>query len=121
MMNEKTHKVKDILSATLIDYRLNSEGSYWERETSKFVSQPYPPFLYFPLGDHFEQQSFVGFRLARYRAGFRMDFDATSPEQLADAVAAHMGRPVSYGPVPVDGAKKAASMIADLLQKRALA
>jgi len=75
------------------------------------------PFLYFPLKEHFEQQECVALRLSRHRAGVRMDFHRTTPQQLAEAVAANIGRPVSYEPVPTDGAKKAAAMIGELLQK----
>jgi pimeloyl-ACP methyl ester carboxylesterase/UDP:flavonoid glycosyltransferase YjiC (YdhE family) len=77
------------------------------------------PFLYFPLKDHFEQQQFVDFRLKRYKAGVRMDFDRTSPSQLAEAIVANIGAPVNYRPVNTDGAKKAASMIIELLSARA--
>src|SRR5262249_53129138 len=43
------------------------------------------PFLYFPLRSHFEQQFFVSRRLERFGAGVRMDYDRTSPEELATA------------------------------------
>ena len=75
------------------------------------------PFLYFPLKDHFEQQDFVSFRLERYRAGVRMDFDATGPEDLAGAIAENIGKSVNYLPVTTDGAKKAAFMILGILNK----
>ena len=75
------------------------------------------PFLYFPLKEHFEQQECVPLRLSRYRAGVRMDFDRTTPSQLAEAVAANIGGRVSYKPVATDGAKKAATMIVEVLQK----
>ena len=75
------------------------------------------PFIYFPLKDHFEQQDYVDFRLKRYKAGVRMDFDNTSPFQLAEAIASNMGASVDYRPVNTGGAKKAASMIIELLQK----
>ena len=75
------------------------------------------PFLYFPLKDHFEQQDFVPFRLKRYNAGIRMDFDATGTEDLAGAIAENMGKTVNYHPVNTDGAQKAASMILGILNK----
>jgi pimeloyl-ACP methyl ester carboxylesterase len=75
------------------------------------------PFLYFPLNNHFEQQHHVPFRLERYRAGIRMDFDSTSPEDLAGAIADNIGKSVKYHPVTTDGAKKAASMILGILNK----
>jgi pimeloyl-ACP methyl ester carboxylesterase/UDP:flavonoid glycosyltransferase YjiC (YdhE family) len=75
------------------------------------------PFLYFPLKDHFEQQDFVPFRLNRYNAGFRMDFDTTSPEDIADAITENIGKSVNYHSVNTDGAKRAASMILGILNK----
>src|SRR5207244_1556339 len=42
------------------------------------------PFLYFPLGHHFEQNFHVPHRLARYGAGRRMD-DATSTHETISA------------------------------------
>ena len=75
------------------------------------------PFIYFPLKDHFEQQDHVDARVKRYGAGVRMEFDHTSPSELADAIAANIGKTVDYKPVETDGAKKAASMILEILQK----
>lgn len=75
------------------------------------------PFIYFPLKDHFEQQDYVDFRLKRYKAGIRMDFDNTSPIQLAEAIASNMGAFVSHSSINTDGAKRAASLIIELLQK----
>jgi len=75
------------------------------------------PFLYFPLRDHFEQQDCVDFRLKRYNAGVRMDFDDTDPKMLAEAITANMDASVDYSPVNTDGAKMAASMIIEVLQK----
>jgi UDP:flavonoid glycosyltransferase YjiC (YdhE family) len=76
------------------------------------------PFLYFPLKDHFEQQECVDARLRRYGAGVRMEFDHTSPSQLAEAVAVNLGAAVNYRPVNTDGAEKAAAMIIELLQQK---
>jgi len=73
------------------------------------------PFLYFPLKEHFEQQDFVSYRLERYRAGMRMDFDETDPARLAQTIAANIGKPVNYHPVNTDGAQTAVSMILGLL------
>jgi len=75
------------------------------------------PFLYFPLKDHFEQQDHVVSRLKRHRAGVRMDFHNTTPSKLVEAIAANIGTTVDYRPVDTDGAKKAASMIIEILQK----
>ncbi|HJV29089.1 MAG TPA: glycosyltransferase, partial [Gaiellaceae bacterium] len=73
------------------------------------------PFLYFPLKHHFEQNNHVAHRLARYGAGRRMDFDDSPPEQIAEAIAAEIGREVEYRPVETDGAARAAARIAELL------
>jgi pimeloyl-ACP methyl ester carboxylesterase/predicted glycosyltransferase len=73
------------------------------------------PFLYFPLRDHFEQNLHVRHRLARYRAGRCMDYDSTTPEDIAAAIASEIGRDVDYRPVATDGAARAAAMLASLL------
>jgi pimeloyl-ACP methyl ester carboxylesterase/predicted glycosyltransferase len=73
------------------------------------------PFLYFPLGHHFEQNFHVHYRLERYDAGRRMDFEAASPDVIAAAIAEEIGREVSYSPVETDGAARAAALIGELL------
>jgi pimeloyl-ACP methyl ester carboxylesterase/predicted glycosyltransferase len=73
------------------------------------------PFLYVPLAHHFEQQIHVPHRLAQYRAGRRLDYAATAPEPLAEAIAAEIDRPVDYRPVETDGAARAAALLAELL------
>jgi predicted glycosyltransferase len=73
------------------------------------------PFLYFPLRDHFEQNLHVRHRLERYRAGHCMDYDSTTPADIAAAIASEIGRDVDYRPVATDGAARAASMLASLL------
>ena len=73
------------------------------------------PFFYFPLRNHFEQQHFVARRLERLGAGVRMDYDRTTAEALGAAMVAHLGQPVRYADVPVDGTERAARMIANLL------
>jgi pimeloyl-ACP methyl ester carboxylesterase/predicted glycosyltransferase len=73
------------------------------------------PFLYFPLRHHFEQNLHVRHRLQRHRAGHCMDYDTTTPDQIATAIATEVGRNVSYLPVAPDGAARAAAMLADLL------
>jgi pimeloyl-ACP methyl ester carboxylesterase/predicted glycosyltransferase len=74
------------------------------------------PFLYFPLGHHFEQNFHVRHRLERYRAGRCMDFDASPPEAIAVAIAEEIGREVDYQPVESDGAARAAARIAEVLR-----
>jgi UDP:flavonoid glycosyltransferase YjiC (YdhE family) len=73
------------------------------------------PFLYFPLGHHFEQNFHVRHRLERYGAGRAMDFAADGPEEIAAAIAEEIGREVDYRPVDPGGAARAASLIAELL------
>jgi predicted glycosyltransferase len=73
------------------------------------------PFLYFPLRNHFEQNRHVRHRLDRYGAGRFMDYDASPPEVIAEAIAAEITRPVDYRPVESDGAARAAALIAPLI------
>jgi pimeloyl-ACP methyl ester carboxylesterase/predicted glycosyltransferase len=74
------------------------------------------PFLYFPLRHHFEQNFHVRHRLERYGAGRRMDFDESTPDVIAAAIAEEIGCDVDYEPVETDGAARAAAHIAEVLQ-----
>jgi predicted glycosyltransferase len=74
------------------------------------------PFLYFPLGHHFEQQFHVAHRLDRYRSGRRMDAATATPETIASAIAQEIERDVDYQPVDTEGAAHAAARIAELLR-----
>jgi pimeloyl-ACP methyl ester carboxylesterase/predicted glycosyltransferase len=73
------------------------------------------PFLYFPLGHHFEQNFHVRHRLDRYGAGRCMDYATTDPDLLAAAMTDAIGRPVAYRDVETDGAARAAQLIAELV------
>ena len=73
------------------------------------------PFLYFPLRHHFEQNFHVRHRLGRYGAGRCMDFDASTPDVIAAAIAEEIGREVDYRRVETEGAARAAALIAELL------
>src|SRR6266571_960858 len=73
------------------------------------------PFLYFPLRHHFEQNFHVRHRLGRYGAGRCMDYDESTPDVIAVAIAEEIGREVGYRPVETDGAARAAALIAELL------
>ncbi len=73
------------------------------------------PFLFFPLRHHFEQNLHVRHRLERYGAGRHMDFDHSTPEDIAEAIAAEVGREVSYRDVETDGAARAADRLAQLI------
>jgi pimeloyl-ACP methyl ester carboxylesterase/predicted glycosyltransferase len=74
------------------------------------------PFLYFPLRHHFEQNFHVRHRLERYGAGRCMDFEESTPDLIAAAIAEEIGRDVHYEPVETDGAARAAAHIAEVLQ-----
>jgi len=73
------------------------------------------PFLYFPLGHHFEQNFHVRHRLDRYGAGQCMDYATTDPDLIAARIAELAGKPVSYRDVETDGAARAARLIAELI------
>jgi len=73
------------------------------------------PFLYFPLGHHFEQNLHVRHRLERYRAGRCMDYRTAGPADIAAAITTEIGREVDYRPVATDGAARAAALLASLL------
>jgi predicted glycosyltransferase len=74
------------------------------------------PFLYFPLGSHFEQIVDVANRCQRYHAGEKMDFAKTTPELLAKRVLANIGKESSYVTIRTSGAKKAAQLIDQILK-----
>jgi pimeloyl-ACP methyl ester carboxylesterase len=73
------------------------------------------PFLYFPLTNHFEQDRHVDHRLRRYRAGRRIDYDATATGEIATAIVHELQREIDYLPVARDGAARAARLIAELV------
>jgi UDP:flavonoid glycosyltransferase YjiC (YdhE family) len=73
------------------------------------------PFLYFPLGQHFEQHRHVRHRLDRHRAGRCMDFERDGPDAIAAAIAEEIDAERNYRPVPPNGATRAAAVIAELL------
>jgi pimeloyl-ACP methyl ester carboxylesterase/predicted glycosyltransferase len=83
--------------------------------TSMELTANMRPFLYFPLGHHFEQNFHVRHRLERYGAGRRMDFATATPETIARAIDDEIGRAVEYRPVEAGGAARAAALIAELL------
>jgi pimeloyl-ACP methyl ester carboxylesterase len=73
------------------------------------------PFLYFPLGHHFEQTFHVPHRLARYRAGRRMDYATATPEVIGSAIASEIGKKVAYRPIDPQAVSRAAGQIAEML------
>jgi len=72
------------------------------------------PFLYFPLGQHFEQQHHVAPRLARHGAGIRLDFSRTTPAALANLIVEHAGSKATWPPIDTSGARRAAALIGEL-------
>jgi hypothetical protein len=73
------------------------------------------PFIYVPLRHHFEQNLHVTHRLRRHRAGRRLDYADATPDGIAEAIATEIGREVDYRPVPAGGARRAATLLAELL------
>jgi pimeloyl-ACP methyl ester carboxylesterase/predicted glycosyltransferase len=73
------------------------------------------PFLYFPLGHHFEQQRHVRHRLQRHGAGRCLDFATTDADDIATALVDELSSTSAYLPVPTDGARRAARLLAELL------
>jgi len=73
------------------------------------------PFAYFPLGGHWEQVHHVVHRLERYRAGTRLDYTETTPEDLAQVLQRLLSQPVDYRAIEPGGAARAARRIAELL------
>jgi UDP-N-acetylglucosamine:LPS N-acetylglucosamine transferase len=73
------------------------------------------PFLYFPLGHHFEQQVHVRHRLERHGAGRAMDYRDADPGRIAEAIVEELSRPTSYLKVPEGGAAVAAQLLAELI------
>ncbi|MEJ2719767.1 MAG: glycosyltransferase [bacterium] len=73
------------------------------------------PFIFFPIEGHFEQEIQVAGRLARHKAGVRMQQSVTDPGRLAEVILHNMGVPVRWKDIPVDGARLAAQAINKLL------
>jgi hypothetical protein len=73
------------------------------------------PFLYFPLGHHFEQTFHVPHRLARYRAGRRMDYATSTTEVIAAAISEEARKKVTYRPIDPDAVSRVAARIGEML------
>jgi hypothetical protein len=73
------------------------------------------PFLYFPLGHHFEQTFHVPHRLARYGAGRRMDYATATPDVIAEAIAAEIGKQVTYRPIDPRAVGRVGIRLAEML------
>ena len=72
------------------------------------------PFIYFPLGHHFEQTYHVPHRLQRYGAGRRMDYAEAGFDEIAEAIVTELNHKPHYRSVSSDGAAKAAALIAEV-------
>ena len=75
------------------------------------------PFIFFPLENQFDQQIYVSERIARHKAGIRMEYSQTTPEMLAQAILKNIGRKMEDKSIPFDGAKKAAEIISKHLSR----
>jgi len=74
------------------------------------------PFIYVPLEHHFEQNFHVRHRLDRYRAGHPVTYaQACDPDLLAKTIVEQVSAPTRYRPVETDGARRAATMLAELI------
>lgn len=73
------------------------------------------PFIYFPLGHHFEQHFHVHHRLRCHGAGRRMEFENAATDSIAEAIGEEIGRNVEYRPVERDGARRAAELIGEMI------
>jgi Glycosyltransferase family 28 C-terminal domain len=74
------------------------------------------PFIFFPLEGHCEQQKFVVPRQQRLRAGIRLKFADTSPQELGRQMAANVDVNVDYVEPDVGGARKLAGVITQTMQ-----
>jgi len=72
------------------------------------------PFIYFPIEGHFEQ-AMVAERLERHRAGVRMYLSETSPRDLANQAFETLQAGGSFASIPVDGGRRAAELIAEMM------
>jgi predicted glycosyltransferase len=73
------------------------------------------PFVSVPLANHFEQRFHVRHRLDRYGARAWLDYEGTTSQTLADAIAGAIASEPSYLPVDPGGAAQAAALIAELI------
>jgi len=73
------------------------------------------PFIYVPLGGHFEQNLHVRHRLERYGAGRPLLSGEATPERIAEEIAVGLQSEVSSLDVATDGAARAAALLAELV------
>lgn len=73
------------------------------------------PFIYFPLEKQFDQQIYIAERLKRHGAGIKMRYFETTPESLSQTIIENIGKDMKWTQIPIDGAKKAARIINNIL------
>ncbi|MBS3808309.1 MAG: hypothetical protein KGY60_12450, partial [Bacteroidales bacterium] len=73
------------------------------------------PFIYFPLEKHCEQAN-IAHNLRKHHIGVAMRFSKTDPVMLGEKIVALCGKEVKYPDIPLDGAERAASLMAPLLE-----
>lgn len=74
------------------------------------------PFIYFPIRDHSEQANVA--RILRERStGMEMNLSATSALTLARRIKETIHSQVEYPEIPINGAKKAAELIKNILDQ----
>lgn len=74
------------------------------------------PFVYVPLRHHFEQNVHVRHRLDNYGAGRCLTWEEADPDRLAAALVEELGHDVHHRGVELDGARRAAAMLAELVR-----
>jgi UDP:flavonoid glycosyltransferase YjiC (YdhE family) len=75
------------------------------------------PFLYFPLEGHCEQSN-IASNLRRRGVGVEMQYSRTTPGLLAEKIIETIGSDINYPEIRVDGAKKAARYISELVKEQ---
>jgi UDP-N-acetylglucosamine:LPS N-acetylglucosamine transferase len=73
------------------------------------------PFLYFPLEGHYEQQICVSGKAERHKAGVKMIFSETTPENLAKTIEQNIGIQTSYKPIRTGGEKRMGELMTKVL------
>jgi pimeloyl-ACP methyl ester carboxylesterase/predicted glycosyltransferase len=73
------------------------------------------PFISVPLRGHFEQNGHVAYRLGRYGAPPPTPYEETSPERLAELMAARLAADADYLPIAPGGAARAADLLLSTL------
>jgi UDP:flavonoid glycosyltransferase YjiC (YdhE family) len=75
------------------------------------------PFVFFPLEGHSEQAN-VARILRRRGVGVEMTLSRTTPASLGENISHMVAHKVTYTEIPVDGARNAALLISQLLDRQ---